>query len=69
MYDGKKGCCLARSSKIVEGLLLHSERETEWMGNWRTACVAHTAARHTGIGNKELTLRIIVLVITHPTRE
>lgn len=69
MHDGENGVCLARSPKVVEGLLLHSERETKWMSNRRTAGVAHAAARHTGVGNKELTLRIIVLVITHAARE
>ena len=69
MHDGEKSVCLARSPKVVEGLLLHSERETEWVGNRRTACVAHTAAGHTGVGNEELTLRIVVLVITHAARE
>src|SRR5580704_8725379 len=69
MHNRKNGC-LRGSVEVIESLLLYSKRQSKWVRNCRSASLTAARTVHgAGVRHQELTLRIVVFVITETSRE
>src|SRR5712692_133736 len=66
--DHWKNGSSAAVRKIVESLLLQSERETQWVGNRRLSrTVVHCPSHRLYVGNQKLVLHVVVGVEPLPS--